>query len=72
MSAAVLEAPATLFGEAPDAGPAGGRRTTLAELLDGTWRAARGGAEAECPICRAAMRLEAGAVRCGGCGTRLS
>jgi hypothetical protein len=72
VSAAVLEAPATLFAEARDAGPAGGDRTTLAELLDGTWRAARGGTEADCPICHGPMRLQAGAARCEGCGTTLS
>jgi hypothetical protein len=72
MSAAVLDAPATLFAEARDAGPAGGRRTTLAELLDGTWRAARAGADAECPMCHSAMHLSAGAARCDSCGTTLT
>jgi hypothetical protein len=72
MSSAVLDAPATLFGSKSGSGPAGGRRPTLEELLDGTWRAARSHAEAECPVCRAAMHLEDGLARCGGCGTTLS
>jgi hypothetical protein len=72
VSAAVLEAPATLFAQAREAGPAGGGRTTLAELLDGTWRTARSGAETECPMCHAEMHLEADVARCRACGTTLS
>jgi hypothetical protein len=80
MSAAVLEAPARLFAPAPALSrapargedPPGGRRTTLAELLDETWRAARAGAEAECPMCQAPLHAVAGAARCGSCGTTLS
>jgi hypothetical protein len=80
MSAAVLEAPATLFAQPHEAGRAGGqtdgrsggRGTTLAELLDDTWRAARGGAEAECPMCHAPMHLHTGTARCAGCGTTLT
>jgi hypothetical protein len=72
MTAAVLDAPATLFAQARDSRPAGGRRTTLAELLDGTWRAARADAEAECPLCHATMSFDHGVARCGGCGTTLS
>jgi hypothetical protein len=72
VSAAVLEAPATLFGPARTDEPAGGGRTTLAELLDDTWRAARSGADTECQMCHEQMHLEAGAARCGGCGTTLS
>jgi hypothetical protein len=72
MSPALLDAPATLSGSAPGSGAAGGRRPTLEELLDGTWRTARSHAEAECPVCHAAMHLEDGLARCGGCGTTLS
>jgi hypothetical protein len=77
---AVLEAPRMLFAPAPAsahatapaAGTAGGRRTTLAELLDETWRAARAGADTECPMCQEPMHAAAGAARCGSCGTTLS
>jgi hypothetical protein len=72
MSAAVLEAPTTLFAHARAEDPPGGRRTTLAELLDETWRAARAGADAECPMCQEPMHASAGAARCGSCGTTLS
>jgi hypothetical protein len=72
MTAAVLDAPARLFAHDRAAHPAGGRRTTLAELLDGTWRAAHADAEAECPMCHATMRLAGGMARCSGCGTTLS
>ena len=64
MSAAVLEAPAPLFAR--------GRRPTLEELLEGTWRAAHADGETECPVCEAPMRLEGEQARCGGCGARLS
>jgi hypothetical protein len=72
MSSAVLDAPTTLFGSKPGSGAAGGRRPTLEELLDCTWRTARSHAKAECPLCHAAMHLEGGLARCGGCGTTLS
>ena len=72
MSAAeLLEAPATRFAS-PRARAAGGRRPTLEDLLDATWRSARSHAEAECPVCHAAMHLEDDRARCGGCGTTLS
>jgi hypothetical protein len=67
MSSALLEAPAPLFA----AGPAGGRRPTLEELLESRWRTARAEGEADCPVCRATMRLEGEQARCGGCGTAL-
>ena len=72
MSSALLDAPSTLFAPAPRLGAAGGPRPTLEELLDGTWRTVRSHAEAECPICRAAMHLEDGLARCGGCATTLA
>ncbi|MBA3262717.1 MAG: hypothetical protein H0T69_09675 [Thermoleophilaceae bacterium] len=72
MSSALLDAPRALFAPAPQGGAAGGGRPTLEELLDGTWRTARSHAEAECPVCHAAMHLEDGLARCGGCGTTLS
>jgi hypothetical protein len=72
MSAGLLDAPAMLLAPAPGAGAAGGRRPTLEEVLDGTWGIARSHAEAECPVCHAAMCLEDGLARCGGCGTTLS
>jgi hypothetical protein len=72
MSATLLDAPAAVFASAARAEAAGGRRPTLAELLDGTWHTARSHAEAECPVCHAAMRLEDELARCGSCGTTLS
>jgi hypothetical protein len=78
MTAAVLDAPASLFADCVEA--SGGRsarpvrrgRTTLAELLDCTWRTVRADGQAECPICHAAMHAEASAARCERCGTTLS
>ena len=72
MSPALLETPIAGFAEARADWPAGGGRVTLEERLDATWRAIRAGHEAECPVCQARMRLEAGAGCCGGCGSRLS
>ena len=72
MTAALLEAPTALFASAGRTAEAGGRRTTLEELLEGSWRNARATGEAECPVCAATMRLEGEQARCGGCGTTLS
>jgi hypothetical protein len=72
MSAALLDAPTTLFASAGRGGAAGGRRATLEELLEGRWRTAHGEGETECPVCEAPMRLEDGQARCSGCGTTLS
>jgi hypothetical protein len=76
MSSAVLEAPATLFAAAAatrvQAPRPSGRSRTLAELLDDTWRAARSGAETDCPMCHEPMRLDSGMATCGSCGTRLT
>jgi hypothetical protein len=72
MSPALLEAPGALFAATRRAGEAGGRRTTLEELLEGSWRTAHTEGEAECPVCHAAMRLENERARCRGCGTTLS
>jgi phage terminase Nu1 subunit (DNA packaging protein) len=72
VSAALLDAPATLFADRRADGPAGGGRTTLAELLDETWRAARATADADCPMCHERMQLEADRARCSGCGTTLA
>jgi hypothetical protein len=52
--------------------PAGGRPTTLEERLATTWRVLHETAEADCPICHTAMRLDSGAGRCTSCGTTLS
>jgi hypothetical protein len=72
VSSALLDAPITLLASAGRAAAAGGRRTTLEELLEGRWRSAQSGGETECPVCQATMRLEDGMARCGGCGTTLS
>jgi hypothetical protein len=53
-------------------GPAGGRPTTLEERLARTWRALHEAAEADCPICHTAMRMESGSGHCTSCGTTLS
>jgi hypothetical protein len=66
MSSALLDAPARRLHTA------GGRRPTLAELLDGTWRSVRGQGEADCPLCDSAMHLADGVARCDGCGTTLA
>jgi len=71
MSTALLEAPIGAF----PAQAADGRRPTLAELLDATWRQATAHGTADCPICHAEMRAPAGdpsAVRCTSCGTTLA
>ena len=67
MSSALLDAPTSLFA----AGPAGGRRPTLEELLEGRWRNVHADGEADCPVCGAGMHLEAEQARCRGCGTAL-
>ena len=66
MSSALLDAP--VLGHQG----VGGGRPTLAELLDGTLNAARGQAEADCPLCHSAMHLADGVARCDGCGTTLA
>jgi hypothetical protein len=66
MSSALLDAPARHLHSA------GGRRPTLAELLDGTLRSARGQGEADCPLCDGAMHLADCVARCDGCGTTLA
>ena len=72
MSVALLDAPASLFAARGCGGAAGGRGTTLEQVLDATWHASRSNAEAECPVCQAPMRLEGERARCSGCGTTLS
>ena len=73
MSSALLEStPASLFAEARRAEPAGGRGTTLEERLERTLRAVQDEGEAQCPVCRASMQLEAQAGRCTGCGSTLA
>jgi hypothetical protein len=72
MTSALLESPLSLFAETRRARPAGGGGTTLEERLDEAWRAVRAEGQAECPVCRARMRLQDGAGRCTGCGSTLS
>jgi hypothetical protein len=72
VTTALLESPVSLFAEARRSRPAGGRGTTLEERLEGVWRAVQADGRAECPVCRSAMRPEAGLARCGGCGSTLS
>jgi hypothetical protein len=71
MTSALLETPQSLFAEARRRA-AGRGGQTLEELLETAWRAAQTEGSAECPVCRAAMRPEAAAARCTGCGSTLS
>ena len=66
MSSAMLQAPPRLFAS-PQGAPVGGRRVTLEERLQATWRAAQRGGSADCPVCGAAMYAEAAKARCGRC-----
>lgn len=72
MTPAVLEAPQSLLREAKAARRHGPRRLSLEERLSATWSAVSAGAAAECPVCRASMRLADGSARCCGCGSTLS
>jgi hypothetical protein len=72
MTSALLESPFTLPVRGGPPSFARGRPATLEERLDRIWRALSAGERADCPICRAPMRLEDGAGRCGSCGSRLS
>jgi hypothetical protein len=72
MTTALLESPRSLFAEARRRRPAGGRGATLEERLDAAWRGVQVHGEAECPVCRSAMRREGGAGRCDSCGSTLS
>jgi hypothetical protein len=81
MSATLTGPPLALFearaaaapaGCAPQRRPADGRPTTLEERLARTWRALHEVAEADCPICHTAMRMESGSGHCTSCGTTLS
>jgi hypothetical protein len=72
MSTAVAESPLSLFAGATRPPAEGGAQVTLEERLDAAWRAVRHDGHAECPVCSASMRDEAGAARCSGCGSVLS
>ena len=72
MSVAMLDAPTGLFAARTRETAAGGRGTTLEQLLDATWHAARSHAGAECPVCQAPMRMEGERARCRGCGSTLT
>jgi hypothetical protein len=72
VSAAVVEAPSALFAAARAGGMPRGRRSTLEELLESRWQAARAEGEAECPVCSATLQLEGSQARCRGCGATLS
>jgi hypothetical protein len=49
-----------------------GDRLTLSQRLECTWEGLSAAGAAECPVCAAPMRREAGHGRCGGCGSRLA
>ena len=71
MSTALREAPIGAFA----AHAADGRRPTLAELLDATWRQATEAGTADCPFGHAEMQAPDGAAaaaRCTSCGTTLA
>jgi hypothetical protein len=67
MSAAVMDAPATLFTPR-----AADRRRTLEDLLESAWRSARASGETECPVCAATMHVHGAHASCANCGTALS
>jgi hypothetical protein len=74
---AVLDRPAPLFADRV-AGAVSGGRVTLEERLNSVLHEVRTNGSAECPLCRARVRLApsgaatpAGA-ECDGCGSRLS
>jgi hypothetical protein len=75
---AVLDRPASLFGERAGAAGErlGGGRVTLEERLNAALHEARMNGNAECPVCQARMTFTgAGAghgAACGGCGSELS
>jgi hypothetical protein len=73
VSAALLDRP--LPSPAPDAREhrrPRARRGTLEQRLEGAWARLAADGVTECPVCRASMRLDDGAARCGGCGSILS
>jgi ribosomal protein L37AE/L43A len=72
MTAALLDTPVRLFGEAAGAVCPNGGRMTLEERLTGTWRALQTKGVTECPACKSRMTLREGAGACDSCGTRLS
>jgi uncharacterized paraquat-inducible protein A len=67
MSAAVMDAPASLF--TPRRTP---RRRTLEDLLESRWRSALAEGATECPACAATMHAEGQRATCGNCGTTLA
>jgi hypothetical protein len=70
MSAAVMDAPASLFS--PRAASAAERRRTLEDLLESRWRSAVASGETECPVCAATMHVEGSQANCSNCGTTLA
>ncbi len=72
MTTALLESPLSLSGEPCRTRSAGGRGSTLEELLDKTLRSVRTDGSAECPVCSAQMHAAEAAARCSGCGSTLS
>jgi tRNA(Ile2) C34 agmatinyltransferase TiaS len=72
MTSALLETPLSLLDEPRGAGLAFGRGTTLEERLEQALNRVRAERQAECPVCRAPMRLEGAAGRCTGCGSTLA
>jgi hypothetical protein len=67
MSAAVMDAPASLFTPC-----AAERRRTLEDLLESRWRSALASGETECPVCAATMHVEGAQATCGNCATTLA
>ena len=72
MSTSLIDSPHSLFGEASRPSASGGPRMTLEERLDAVLHAARSEGRAECPVCHATMRHDAGAARCSDCGSALA
>jgi tRNA(Ile2) C34 agmatinyltransferase TiaS len=64
MSAAVMDAPATLFTS--------DRRRTLEDLLEVSWRRAHVDGATECPVCAETMHAAGAQANCSNCGTTLA
>ena len=72
MSAAVMDAPASLFTPRRGERRPSERRRTLEDLLESRWRTAHATGSTDCPVCSATMHAEGAQANCSSCGTTLS
>jgi hypothetical protein len=72
MSAAVMDAPASLFTPRRDERRSAERRRTLEDLLESRWRTAHATGSTECPMCAATMHADGTQASCSACGATLS